>query len=338
MLLCGLVASFGCKTDEDPDTETPQVFEQCQEEFTTTAPNPLYAWTPNAITLISEEVAPGVFAVYDKDADTHGPAGIPAATSSGFVIGEEGVLLVDTMVNRRLLCQLVDLVQAETDKPVLYAINTSYHGDHSYGNAYLPEEVKIVQHTRTAEVIAQHFEEDVAFMEANFGADQGIGEAVAITPDVRVTDDGWSVDLGGKTVEARYFGFGQTEGDLFVSVPGDGVLWTGNPLISEQPSIPWLLDGQAEAVSATLSAVQSSMPAGSVVIPGHGRPVTVDGFNFSINYLNTLRDEVQTAVDGGLSQEETVSAVTMEEFQGYALWGWIHDTVNVPVTYAEMSE
>ena len=324
---------------EGADTGDPVVqrFEACDAEFTVTDPNPNYVWTPNAIELVSEEVADGVFAVYDANAASYGPQGIPLATSGGFVIGEDGVALVETMINRQLFCQVIDLVQQETDKPVLYALNTSYHGDHSYGNMFLPDDVQVVQHERTAEYIAQYFEEDIAFMEMNFGSDQGLDELVAVAPDVAVTDDGWSADLGGLTIEASYYGFGQTVGDLFVSVPEREVLWTGNPLIAEAPAIPWLLDGRAKDVATTLAAVRDSVAATAVVVPGHGRPVRVDTFDFSVGYLDALVAGVEAAVGDDLSVDDTVQTVSLPEFQGYALWDWVHAVVNVPNTHAELS-
>ncbi|MBK8264777.1 MAG: MBL fold metallo-hydrolase [Nannocystis sp.] len=318
------------------DGEDAQAFPACDEEFTVTEANPTLPWTPDAITLTSRELAPGVFVVYDRNADEYGPAGIPLATSGGFVIGDDGVLLVETMINRQLFCQMIDLVRAQTDKPVLYAINTSYHGDHNFGNAYLPEEVAVVQHERTAAHIAAHFEADIAFMEAAFGADQGIAETARVDADILVSDAGWSVDLGGLEVEARYHGFGQTEGDLFVYVPAARVLWTGNPLIAEAPAIPWLLDGRATDVRATLAAVKASLPADAIVVPGHSHPLTSAGFDWSVDYLDTLVGEVQAALDGGETLEEAQASVTMDAFHGYALWDWIHTTINVPKTYSEL--
>ena len=316
----------------------PQVFEACEDfSIELTEPNPMLVWTPNAIELVSEELAPGVFAVYDSNSEAYEPMGLPLATSSGFVIGDDGVALIDTMINRQLLCQLEDLVREQTDLPILYAINTSYHGDHSYGNAFLPEDVEVVQHERTADYIAMYFEEDTAFMEANFGTDQGIDEVVPVVPDIEVTDAGWSGDLGGKTVEAQYLGFGQTDGDLFVYIPEAQVLWTGNPLIAEPPAIPWLLDGHGEDVATTLAAAQASLSANAIVVPGHGGPTTAGTFDFSVDYLTTLVAEVQTAVDDGATVEETVEQVTMETFQGYVLWDWVHSVVNVPNTYDELS-
>ena len=331
------LSTFAC-TGETAPAEV-QVFSACEgREFTVTEPKEGSPWTPNAVTLVSEQLAEGVFAVYDSNAATHEPAGLALATSGGFVIGDDGVLLVETMINRQLLCQVYELVRAQTDKPVLYAINTSYHGDHSYGNTFLPESVQVVQHERTAAFVATHFADDVVFMESNFGADQGIDEAELVTPDIEVDDLGWSIDLGGVTVEAQYRGFAQTDGDLFVAVPEAGVLWAGNPLIAAEPAIPWLLDGHAHDVSETLAAVQASLPAGTIVVPGHGRPATPSAFSFSVDYLNTMIAEVQTSVDAGATLEATQAAVLMEDYQGYALWDWVHTWVNVPAAHAELSE
>ena len=71
----------------------------------------MYVWTPNAIRLVSQRLANGVFAVYDSSAAQSSPAGIPLAASGGFVIGENGVLLVESMINRQLFCQMIGLVR-----------------------------------------------------------------------------------------------------------------------------------------------------------------------------------------------------------------------------------
>ena len=328
------LACTGCGAAEAPT----QSFRACDTPAQFVEPNPAYAWTPNAIHLVSEELAPGVFAIYDRDASEHGPAGIPLATSGGFVIGDDGVLMVESMINRQLFCQAIDLMRAETDKPLRYVVNTSSHGDHVFGNSFLPADVQVVQHEQTADYIAEHFDEDVAFMEANFGADQGIDEIEPVAADIRVSDAGWSVDLGGITVEAKHFGFAQTPGDLFVSVPAAKVLWTGNAFVAEEPAIPWLLAGNGAAAEVTLHDVQDSLPADAIVVPGHGRPRAPAAMNFYLDYLHAMLGGVQTAVDDGLDLETTVKTVTLADFQGYALWGWIHEQVNVPNTYAELNQ
>lgn len=328
-----LVASCASESDSSQMVQTFPALDGF--ELNITDPNPNIAWTPNAVTLVSEEVSENVFAIYDSNAPTYAPAGFPMATSGGFVIGENGVLLVETMWNRQLLFQVYNLVRAETDLPVLYAVNTNHHADHNFGNSFLPDEVKVVQHERTAEHMAAHFADEMAFSETNFGTDQGFDEATYREADIKVSDDGWSVDLGGITVEARYYGFGQSEGDLFVYVPESAVIWTGNSLTAEAPAIPWLLEGGAELAARTMADVQASLPDDAVVIPGHGRPVGRDGLSFTINYLNSLVDEVRTSRESGNDLEETQAAVTMPDFQGYAAWGFAHTMINVPMTYMQ---
>lgn len=335
LVLVAMVALVGSACSSSTASQS---FPACEGPFTITEPDPTRPWTPNAITLVSEEVRDGVFAIYDQNAADHGPDGIPLATSGGFVIGDDGVLMVESMINRQLFCQAVALIQAETRKPIRYVVNTSSHGDHTFGNAFLPEDVQVVQHERTADFIAQHFEEDVAFMVGAFGDDQGIDEITPVAADIRVTDTGWSVDLGGVEVEARYYGFGQTHGDLFVYVPDAGVMWGGNAIIGEAPALPWLLDGGGTEAAATLGDVQADLPADTVVVPGHGRPITPSGMDFMLGYLRALIDEVGASVDANLSLEETRAAVTLPEYQGYALWSWIHEQVNLPAIYDELSE
>ena len=259
MILASALLLAGC-ADEEPAEQTTQRFEACEQQFTLVEPVAGQPWTPNAIELVSVKLGPRTFAFHDKNADSYGPSGLPLATSGGFVIGDDGVMLVETMINRQLFCQAIDLVQAQTDKPIRYAVNTSHHGDHSYGNHFLPPEVQVVQHEETAAFITDpaSFAGDIAFMEANFGADQGIDEIKAYEADIKVGSGGWSVDLGGVTVDAHYLGFGQTHGDLFVHVPGDDVLFTGNPVIARSPAIPWLLDGHAHEVAITLSDLRSA--------------------------------------------------------------------------------
>jgi cyclase len=313
-----------------------QSFRACEQAYTFVEADPAYPWTPNAIRLVSQELGPGVFAILDDKADEYAPAGRPLATSGGFVIGQDGVLMVESMINRQLFCQAIALVQAETDLPIRYVVNTSSHGDHNFGNSFLPDDVLVVQHENTADYIDAHFEEDVAFMEANFGADQGIDEIEPRAADVRVGDDGWSVDLGGISVEARHYGFAQTPGDLFVYVPERKVLWTGNAFLAEAPGVPWLLAGNARAAETTLAAVQDSLPSDAIVVPGHGRPRPPAAMDFHIDYLRALIAGVEAALADGLDVAATVERVQLPEFQGYALWGWIHDQVNVPNTYAEL--
>ena len=294
-------------------------------------------WDGNKVVLKSQKLAEGIFAVVPTGADEMADKGLPIATSSGFVIGSESVLVIDTMLNERLNKQLLKLIADQTDLPVRFAVNTSFHGDHAYGNQYLPEKTLIIQHKSAAKYIAEHLEADKKFMIQNFGTGRGIEEIKVTKADILVANKGKiSIDLGGKTVEIRDYGFAQTGGDLFVSVPAANVLWTGNPVLAKAPALPWLLDGHLIDTLNTLQTVYESFDTETKVVPGHGPVTDIMAIKWHLDYLKAVEKEVKLAIADGLSLEETVKRVQLPDFQGYALFGWVHPSMNVPAAYKDL--
>ena len=56
-----------------------------------------------------------------------------------------------------------------------------------------------------------------------------------------------------------------------------------------------------------------------------------------IDYLATVKKEVEAATKDGLTLEQTVERVKMPESQGYALYGWVHPGLNVPAACKDLS-
>lgn len=295
-------------------------------------------WDGNKVKLISEKIAEGVFAYYAKDAKVLERLGKPVATSGGFIVGKDKVLVIDTMLNQRLFKQVENLVRKETKQPISFAVNTSAHGDHSFGNMYLPKATIVIQHQNTSQYIREHLKDDKAFMIKNFGAGRGIEPIQARIANVLIPKGGrLALDLGGKQVEIIDFGFAQTGGDLFIWEPQSKTMWTGNPVIAVKPALPWLLDGHLLETLATLKNVHAFLPSDAKVVPGHGSLMTRDDIQWHIDYLETVKTQVKAAIDKGLSLEETVKSVTMPEFSGYALFGWVHPGLNVPAAYKDLT-
>ena len=338
LLSASVLFFFGCNSmpaDEQPmaeKTEPAQAAEEKKENL---------VWDAGAVQLEYHKIAPGVYAYYPTDAQEKNPKGYPVATAGGFVVGDNEVLVVESMVNKRLADQVLGFIKEVTDKPIRYLVNTSYHGDHSYGNYVFPKSVSIIQHRKTKEFMdnKEGFEADKKFMVQYFGANRGIEEVVARTGDI-VLEDGalFEVDLGNKKVEIRHFGFAQTEGDLFIWVPEDKVFWTGNPVVAQPPALPWLLDGKHEEVLATLKKIRAFLPEDAVVVPGHGVPIQPKDIDFKIRYLESLHKEVKNAVEQGMTVEEAQKTITMPDYQGYALFDWVHSGVNVPNTHKDLSK
>ncbi len=296
-------------------------------------------WDGNKVEMVSERLADGVFAYYPSDAKELEKKGKPVATSGGFIVGDKGVLIIDTMLNERLNEQVQDMVKQKAGKPIVYAVNTSSHGDHSYGNMYLPDETTIIQHSNTKADIDGHFKADTEFMIQNFGKGRGIEEIKPVTADILVAKDGKiSVDLGGKSVDIIDFGFAQTGGDLFVWEPESKVMWTGNPVVTVKPSLPWLLGGHLVETLTSLKKVYDFLPENARVVPGHGSVMKREDIRWHIDYLETVKNQVQVAINDGLTLEQTVERVKMPEYGGYALFGWVHPGLNVPAAYKDLSQ
>ena len=72
--------------------------------------------------------------------------------NSSIIIGDNGVAVIDTQVNQMMARRLYNAVRTVTDKPILYAINTHYHWDHTNGNT--------IFHQAGATVVAREMTKD----------------------------------------------------------------------------------------------------------------------------------------------------------------------------------
>ena len=296
-------------------------------------------WDGNKVVMTSEKLDDGVFAYYAEGAAAMQKEGKPIATSGGIIVGDKGALIIDTMLNKRLNQQILNIVNEKAKKPILYAVNTSAHGDHSYGNMYLPESTKVIQHSNAQKYVNAHFKKDTEFMIKNFGKGRGIEEITPDTGDILIETGGKiRIDLGGKFVDIIDFGFAQTGGDLFVWESDSKTLWTGNAIIASKPALPWLLDGHLVKTLATLQKVYDFLPEDARVVPGHGSVINRDDINWHIDYLATIKSQVEVAIKEGLTLEQTVKKVAMPEFAGYALFGWVHPGLNVPAAYKDLTK
>jgi cyclase len=220
-------------------------------------PPPLH---PGDTVLRTQELAPGVYALLSDR---------PAVDNSGFVVGERGVLVVDAHINGTMARQIQAAVRKVTNKPILYLVNTNFHGDHTFGNHAFPDETVILAHRATAERM-RDFEHEKRFLLAAVEGDASVFADVRLRlPDV-VFDNYLSVDLGGVKVELHHFGPGNTPGDTVVYVPRARVAWTGN-LVVGQGTIPPLFEGRGPTYLRTIARFAGSLDV-DTIIPGHGRP------------------------------------------------------------------
>ena len=102
---------------------------------------PPFFLDPAGCTLSIKEIGKGVYALLSS---------IPNVDNAGFVVGEKGVLVIDAHISIPMARQIQERVREVTDQPILYLVNTNYHGDHTFGNCAFPETTLVIQHRETA--------------------------------------------------------------------------------------------------------------------------------------------------------------------------------------------
>lgn len=256
---------------------------------------------PRGVQLETKELAPGVYALL---------SGKPFVDNAGFVVGELGVLVIDANINGTMARQIQDAVRKITPKPILYLVNSNYHGDHTFGNFAFPKETLIVAHRETAERM-HNFEHEKQFLLPTVENDPAVyGDVRLRLPDI-VFDDYLKLDLGGRVVELYHFGRGNTPGDTVVYVPEAKVAWTGNLVVGEG-TIPFLVEGGAGAYLQTIARFARTLEVEKIV-PGHGLMTSGVIFSRYLSYLSHLIQRVQQAYRSGWTLEETLARTSLGE-------------------------
>jgi cyclase len=249
---------------------------------------------PTGVQLETKQLDSGVYALL---------ASRPPVDNSGFVVGERGVLVIDAHINGAMAREIQAAVRRVTQKPILYLVNTNYHGDHTFGNYAFPADTLIVAQRRTAERM-HDFEQEKAFLLQTVNNDPTVyADAELRLPDI-VFGDYLRLDLGGRVVELYHFGPGNTPGDTVVYVPEARVAWTGNLVVGEG-SIPFLIEGGAQAYLGTIAQFAQALEV-ETIVPGHGTMTSGRIFDRYLGYLSNLIRSVREATRAGRSLDQTL--------------------------------
>lgn len=259
---------------------------------------------PTGVKLYSRFVSRGVYALM---------ASRMPRDNSGVVIGSRGALVIDAGINASMAKQIQEQVRKLTRKPLLYLVNTNYHGDHTFGNYAFPDTVEIIAHRLTRDSMTDLAAEKSIRSRNLFGNDGVLADVTVWRKPDRVFDgDFLEVDLGDRTVQLWHFGPGNTPGDTIVYVPEARTAWTGNFLSNEHIGNTMLLEGGPRQYIDTLARCKNTLDI-SRIIPGHGPMGKAEAFVRLTAYLWWLLREVSEAVRLGLSSRAAVEAIAFDK-------------------------
>ena len=296
------------------------------------------------------EVGPGIYAFVSPE--TNGP--IPSGNVVA-VVGDDGVLVVDSGRFPTLARRIVAEIRRRTDKPVRYVVHTHWHLDHIAADSVFRDafpSAVFVAHEFTRRKIVEkqapyvrdlaatdggyvkYLEERIASGKRRDGSPLSeedrqrlasqIGDlrlemaeltGAAVVSPSLTFDSGLDVHLGRRDVRVMFLGEGNTAGDTVVLVPDAHVVVTGDLLVAP---VPYGYGCHPAAWIETLDRL-TTLDA-TAIVPGHG-PVQHD-WEYARKVsalLKALRAQVADAVAKGATLEQVHDRVDLSQFQkGFA--------------------
>jgi cyclase len=255
-------------------------------------------------------------------------------SNTAIIESDDGVVIVDTHSKPSAARVIVERLRDITTKPVRYVVNTHFHWDHWHGNevypaAYPHAEIVTNQLTREAMVtkglkrIQDHVRQvprEIAQLKADLAAAGVPAERARLEASVRLAESyltevkalkpalptiaferTMKLYRRDREIHLLYFGRAHTEGDVFVYLPREKVVITGDAVIGWTP---FMGDGYPEDWAATLDRLAQLDFA--TMIMGHG---DVAGRN----WLSTFRGYIHDMV--GAVRVEVGAGATLEEVQ-----------------------
>jgi len=242
-------------------------------------------------------------------------------------IGNDGVLVVDTMVEPLADKFLAEIRKLAGDKPIRYIINTHFHPDHTGGNA----KVTAAGQSIVAGNFAAQVGQDAA-SQANILAHENtqihMGEVKPALPFIAMPTDTFFTEakdlfFNGEAVQILHQPAAHTDGDVIVFfrksdviVAGDVYVNTTFPIvqIDQGGSFQGIIDALNRIVDLTVPAEKQE--GGTYVIPGHGR-LADEADVVEYRDMNTiLRDRVLNAIKKGMTLEQLKASHPVLEYEG----------------------
>lgn len=257
--------------------------------------------------------------------------------NAAVILTNDGVVVVDSHSKPSAARALYREIQGITKQPIRKLINTHFHWDHWQGNEVYAEtntDLEIITSERTRYNLTTpdtgvggvpYIEKQIAALPAEIAqlkdeimraADAGqktrletnLQQAEAFLEEVkqlkpalptRTVANSMTLHEGGREIQLLLLGRAHTDGDLFIHLPQEKVIATGDALVDW---MPFLGDGYPEEWIHTLNALEQV--EFTQIIPGHGDVVTKDHIAFFRGYLTDLIAAVKHAAAAGARLED----------------------------------
>ena len=281
--------------------------------------------TPGTSHFTLVPLAEGAYAAIAKPGDR------ASVGNAGFVIGSDGVLVVDAFATPEAAQELSAEIRRLTRSPVRWVVNTHYHLDHVGGDSvFVKQGALILAH----ENVRAWVRTENLKWRAEIKPEEKAMLAALLLPDV-VYRDGLTLWLGGRAVEILTRP-GHTGGDSVVFFPAGNVVFAGDLFWKE--TVPNLVDANTRDWMKTVEGFLADHPA-SRFVPGHGEVGAALDVRYFRDYLVGLRSTVERGLAEGKTGPALVEAVLPLLRKRYASWTWFDQFApkNIESTEQEMN-
>ncbi len=266
----------------------------------------------------AESLAPGVYVVRGALGEV-GPANRGRTGNLGFIVGLQGVLVIDCGVSRRHGEALLAEIARITPLPVRRVIVTHARQEFLFGAAaFQARGIPVHMHRRTADLMAARCGGCLKTLQQVLGTDEMQGTTM-FKADA-VFDASHALALIGRPVEVMHLGHSSGPGDLAIYDPVGGVLF-GAGLVS-QGVIPDVQDALFSGWTDALARLQA-LPL-SRVVPGHGAPGDAGLLAQVGRYLAQLEARVGELLARGTALSEVADLAELPEFRTWDQYDTIH--------------
>jgi len=286
----------------------------------------IVAWTagcgsvPPRLPAIPEplQVADGVYmfqgAKGEVDTENLGRTG-----NGGFIVGESGVVAIDTGTSRQHGEDLLAAIARVTDKPVRLALITHTRQEFLFGaGAFRARGIPVSMHRRAANLMTSRCENCLKTLRRQLGEAAMSGTAM-FKPDIEF-EASHAIDAIGRPLEVLYFGHSSGPGDIAVLDRRSGVLFAGG-LIDNQ-RIPDVQDSDRPGWHKALDTL-GRLPLVAIV-PGHG-PAGPASLVASVDrYLTELEQRMAELLQAGVALSEIAEAAALPAFAHWDRYDSIH--------------
>jgi cyclase len=278
---------------------------------------------PSSSPFVLRQIGPGVYAALD------GPDH-KAGSNAGFVIGDDGVLVIDSFISVDAARALVAAIRTITPEPIRYVVNTHYHLDHTGGDQALRDAGALIITHRNARAWLRT--NNITLFGTKITPELEAQIRTLPLPDL-VTDKDLTIWLGSRKVVVQSV-LGHTGGDLTIYVPDAKVLFCGDLLWRKIP--PNLIDGSVREWIATDEAFERYKDAAHLVyVPGHGEVSDIEDVEDFRTYLVDLRRLVTEGRNRGLKGQSLASGVEAELKLSHRNWSISDRAAQAEVHYMD---